>query len=309
MALACKRVEGDRGGRAGSLGIHGLRNGPGGRPADGDRRARRRGGRRPDRGGGRGWRHRDRRERHRRRPRGWARGQPPRPARPADGERGRATRARNGAIGKAGRVDQPRHRTFRRDHAGPHVRVQWPVLPRVPADRHDWRKARELLRHRLSSARRKLEDRRLVEPRDFAGKEVAMRLACGTLLLTAVLALSLGAIRVGAQTGTVPPDLRAAFKAADKNGDGRLDRDEFRQAAIEGFYFRDREHKGYLTADQLPEASPAAFKAANVKGDGRLSLQEQVNALMKDFEAADVNKDGTLTFEEFEAYVKRPSAQ
>ena len=64
-----------------------------------------------------------------------------------------------------------------------------------------------------------------------------------------------------------------------------------------------------MTADQLPEASPAAFKAANVKGDGRLSLQEEVNALMKDFEAADVNKDGFLTYEEFEAYVKRPSAQ
>ena len=120
-----------------------------------------------------------------------------------------------------------------------------------------------------------------------------MRLACGTgtrLLATAALTLTLGATGVGAQTGTPTPDLRAAFKAADKNGDGRLDREEFRQAAIEGFYFRDKEHKSYLTADQLPEASAAAFKAANVKGDGRLSLQEEVNALMKDFDAADTNK-------------------
>jgi len=135
-----------------------------------------------------------------------------------------------------------------------------------------------------------------------------MRLACGTLVLaTAALTLALGAARVGAQTGTVPPDLRASFKAADKNGDGRLDRNEFRQAVTEGFYFRDKGHKGYLTADQLPEASPEAFKAANVKQDGRLSLQEEVNALLKDFEAADVDKDGTLTYEEVEAYVKRPS--
>ena len=135
-----------------------------------------------------------------------------------------------------------------------------------------------------------------------------MRFVCRTLLLaTAALTLAVGATRVGAQTGTVPPDLRAAFKAADKNGDGRLDREEFRQAGIEGFYFRDKEHKGYLTADQLPEASPAAFKAANVKGDGRLTLQEEVNATLKDFEAADVDKDGTLTYEEFEAYVKRSS--
>ena len=135
-----------------------------------------------------------------------------------------------------------------------------------------------------------------------------MRLPYGTLpLAAAALALTLGATPVGAQTGTVPPDLRAAFKAADKNGDGRLDREEFRQAAIEGFYFRDKEHKGYLTADQLPEASRDAFNAANVKHDGRLSLQEEMNALLKDFEAADVDKDGTLTYEEFEAYVKRSS--
>jgi Ca2+-binding EF-hand superfamily protein len=135
-----------------------------------------------------------------------------------------------------------------------------------------------------------------------------MRFAYGMLLLaTAALTLVLGATRGGAQTGTVPSDLPTWFKAADKNGDGRLDREEFRQAAIEGFYFRDKEHKGYLTADQLPEASRDAFRAANVKGDGRLSLQEEVNALLKDFDAADVNKDGALTYEEFEAYVKGSS--
>jgi Ca2+-binding EF-hand superfamily protein len=135
-----------------------------------------------------------------------------------------------------------------------------------------------------------------------------MRLACRTLLCaTAALTLAAAAPRVGAQTGTVPPDLRERFKAADKNGDGRLEREEFRQLVTEGFYFRDKERKGYLTADQLPEAPPEAFKAANVNHDGRLSLQEEVNALLKDFDAADVDRDGKLTYEELEAYVKRPS--
>ena len=135
-----------------------------------------------------------------------------------------------------------------------------------------------------------------------------MRFAYGTLLLaTAALTLVLGATRGGAQTGTVPSDLPTWFKAADKNGDGRLDGEEFRLALIEGFYFRDKERKGYLTPDQLPEASRDAFNAANVKHDGRLSLQEVLNALLKDFEAADVDKDGTLTYEELEAYVKRSS--
>src|SRR5262249_45540663 len=142
--------------------------------------------------------------------------------------------------------------------------------------------------------------------RDSAAEgDRAMRLACGTFLLaTAALTLTLGATHVGAQTGTALPELLAGFKAADKNGDGRLDREEFREAVIEGFYFRDKEQKGYLTADQLPEASREAFKAANVTGNGRLSLQEEVNALLKDFEAADVDKDGTLTYKELEAYVK-----
>src|SRR5215470_6634448 len=148
-ALAWKRFEGDRGRRAGGLGIHGLRNGPG-EPEDGDRRARRRDGGRPDRGGGRGWRRGDRGGRHRRRPPGWARGQPPRRSRQADSERGRAAGARNGAVGKGGRVEQPRQRTCWYDHPGPHIRVQRQLLPRVPADRHHWRQAGELLRHRLS---------------------------------------------------------------------------------------------------------------------------------------------------------------
>ena len=86
---------------------------------------------------------------------------------------------------------------------------------------------------------------------------------------------------------------------------GYIDREEYRQAITDGFYFRDRARRGYLTADQLPEAPPDAFKAASVDGDDRLSLQEEVNALLKDFEAADVNNDGALTYGELEAYVTR----
>lgn len=134
-----------------------------------------------------------------------------------------------------------------------------------------------------------------------------MHLACKTLFATAALILVLGATCARAETGTVPPDFRERFKAVDTNGDGRLDREEFRQAAVEGFYFRDKERKGYLTPDQLPEASRDAFAAADVEKDGRLSLQEEVNALLKDFEAADVDEDRTLTYEELVAYVKRSS--
>jgi Ca2+-binding EF-hand superfamily protein len=110
---------------------------------------------------------------------------------------------------------------------------------------------------------------------------------------------------VAQQSTTLTPDLKARFQQLDKNGDGRIDREEFHQAAVDSFYFRDKGKKGYLTVEDLQEASPEAFKAANRKRDGRLTLQEYVNALFRDFEAADVDRDGGLTYEEFEAYVRR----
>jgi EF hand domain-containing protein len=105
----------------------------------------------------------------------------------------------------------------------------------------------------------------------------------------------------GAQAAS-PPGPRQRFDAADKNHDGRLDREEFYQLAVESFYFRDKDKKGYLTVEQLRETSPEAFKAANRKGDGRLTLEEYVNALFLDFDRADTNKDGMLSFEEIEVY-------
>ena len=116
------------------------------------------------------------------------------------------------------------------------------------------------------------------------------------------LILSLAAPGLGVAQTASPATPRERFDRADKNHDGKLDREEFYQLAVESFYFRDKEKKGYLTVDQLPETSPEAFKAANRKHDGRLTLEEYVNALFLDFERADTNKDGTLSLEEIEAY-------
>jgi Ca2+-binding EF-hand superfamily protein len=132
-----------------------------------------------------------------------------------------------------------------------------------------------------------------------------MRSRHGVLTLATTLGLALAACWALAQTTTQPPDLKARFQRIDKNGDGRIDREEFHRAAVESFYFRDKAKKGYLAVEDLKEASPEAFKAANRKSDGRLSLEEYVNALFRDFEAADLDKDGTLTYEELEAYVGR----
>ena len=124
--------------------------------------------------------------------------------------------------------------------------------------------------------------------------------ALAACLMLAILApATLRPAPASAQTG---PPLKERFVGADKNRDGKIDREEFHQAVVESFYFRDKGRKGYLVIEQLTEASPEAFKAANRKSDGRLTLQEYVNALFIDFDKADTDKDGSLSFEEIEVY-------
>jgi hypothetical protein len=102
------------------------------------------------------------------------------------------------------------------------------------------------------------------------------------------------------------PDWREGFRAHDKNGDGRIDRAEFQNWVVDGFYFRDQGRKGYLVQSDLQgTASPEVFKALNRKGDGKLTLNEYLNALFQDFSAIDVNQNGSITTQEIEAYIKR----
>jgi Ca2+-binding EF-hand superfamily protein len=100
------------------------------------------------------------------------------------------------------------------------------------------------------------------------------------------------------------PDAKAWVKDYDKNGDGRLDREEFHQAAVEMFFFRDKDRNGYLVIGELTDPSPEILKTVARKTGGRISLQEFVNALFKDFEAADTDHDGLLTVEEIDIYMR-----
>jgi Ca2+-binding EF-hand superfamily protein len=97
--------------------------------------------------------------------------------------------------------------------------------------------------------------------------------------------------------------LREWFQRNDRNGDGKLDRGEFQEAVVEGFYFRDKNKDGYLSIEELQGSSPAVVKAASRTRANRLTLDEYVNALFKDFAAADKDGDGTLTLEEIDVYI------
>jgi len=96
----------------------------------------------------------------------------------------------------------------------------------------------------------------------------------------------------------------SAFQETDRNGDGRIDREEFHRHAVEVFYFLDANRGGYLVVGEVAVIPIEAFRAADRDGDGKLSLQEYLNARFKDFDAMDANGDGVVTREELERYVR-----
>ena len=129
------------------------------------------------------------------------------------------------------------------------------------------------------------------------------RILLGALIIAAAFLYLVGP--VPAQT-PARPDWKEGFRLHDKNGDGRIDRAEFQDWIVDGFYFRDAGRKGYLVqADLQGVASPEVFKAMNRKGDGKLTLNEYLNALFQDFAAIDVNQNGSITVEEIEVYIKQ----
>ena len=135
-----------------------------------------------------------------------------------------------------------------------------------------------------------------------AGRAVRLwRVSFG--FLCGVAALACAGVSL-AQAPATPPDVKAWVKQHDKNGDGKLDRGEFQSAVIEGFYFRDKNRSGYLTIEELREASPEALRAVKRKSTGQITLQEYVNAVFHDFDAADTDGDGLLSAGEIEIYIR-----
>jgi Ca2+-binding EF-hand superfamily protein len=90
------------------------------------------------------------------------------------------------------------------------------------------------------------------------------------------------------------------FDVTDTNHDGKITPDEYRARMVEVFFLLDRNKKGYLVKDDIPDVSDEAFRSANKKGDGKLSLEEYQDARMKDFDAADKAYKGFLTREDTE---------
>lgn len=128
-----------------------------------------------------------------------------------------------------------------------------------------------------------------------------MRPWAGVIAMLGVLALAGGVLA----QAPPPPDAKTWVREHDKNGDGRIDREEFHQAVIEAFFLRDVNKDGFLTVEELVVITPEARNLLRSKPDGKMTLAEFLNALHKDFTAADANDDGLLTAEEIELYMRK----
>jgi Ca2+-binding EF-hand superfamily protein len=132
-------------------------------------------------------------------------------------------------------------------------------------------------------------------------KTAGLRRAVGAALVTA--ATGTGAIAI-ATMGSAPV-ARAQdtdFSDADRNGDGRVDRDEYEKRMVEVFYLADANKDGVLEIEEVEVAERQVFERADTDHNGKVTLREFLVVRMADFDAADTNHDGVLSKGEVEAW-------
>jgi Ca2+-binding EF-hand superfamily protein len=113
--------------------------------------------------------------------------------------------------------------------------------------------------------------------------------------------------------------LEAAFKAADKDNDGTLDKQEAKAMprVAKNFDAIDTDKDGTVSMDEIKAAmthakktmqdkGEAAFKKADADNDGTLDKQEAkaMPRVAKNFDAIDTDKDGTVSMDEIRAFMQ-----
>jgi Ca2+-binding EF-hand superfamily protein len=141
-----------------------------------------------------------------------------------------------------------------------------------------------------------------------------------TILVTSAFALA----AVLGLPGTAFADdhtakLEAAFKAADKDNDGTLDKEEAKAMprVSKNFDAIDTDKDGTVSMDEVKAAmkqakktmhdkGEAAFKKADADNDGTLDKQEAtaMPRVAKNFDAIDTDKDGTVSMDEIRAFMQ-----
>ena len=102
-----------------------------------------------------------------------------------------------------------------------------------------------------------------------------------------------------------PSDPKELFELFDADGDGVIDRAEWKGNKMAVFFLRDHNRDIKLSRDELPGVNQAAFDAADIDGDGRLSGFEFNQAEFMSFEAVDISKTGSISKDDFIAFLTR----
>jgi Ca2+-binding EF-hand superfamily protein len=111
-----------------------------------------------------------------------------------------------------------------------------------------------------------------------------------------------------------PLSLEEYFELVDRNGDGRVSRQEFIDfMVVESFYWVDRDEDGFISEPEFISAggSREEFRRIDRNQDGKIAMVEaQKSGLAtrmfgQAFDEADTNGDGFVTLAEFRRYRAR----
>jgi Ca2+-binding EF-hand superfamily protein len=140
-----------------------------------------------------------------------------------------------------------------------------------------------------------------------------------TTLLTSALTLAALLALPGATFAEDTSKLEAAFKKADGDNDGTLDKTEAKAMprVSKNFDALDTDKDGTVSMQEIKagmahakqamkEESEAKFKKADTDNDGTLDKAEAkaMPRVAKNFDAIDTDKDGTVSMEEIHAFMK-----
>ena len=139
-----------------------------------------------------------------------------------------------------------------------------------------------------------------------------------TTLLASAAALAFAASGA-AFAESHPAKFEAAFKKADKDNDGTLDKEEAKAMPRIAKHFDaiDTDKDGTVSMDEIKasmmrarkamhDKGEAAFKKADGDNDGTLDKEEAkaLPRVAKNFDAIDADKDGTVSMKEIHTFMK-----